>query len=50
MLLGWCIGFALIGVMLGAVSQTLLTLTDTPQLRSWLARMDAYDSHMRSCV
>jgi ABC-2 type transport system permease protein len=50
MLLGWCIGFALIGVMLGAVSQTLLTLTDTPQLRSWLARVDAYDSHMRSCV
>ena len=44
MLLGWCIAFALVGVMLGAVSQTLLTLTDTPQLRSWLAHMDAYDS------
>lgn len=44
MLLGWIVAFALIGLLLGAVSKTLPTLTNTPQFSNWLAHMGAHDS------
>ncbi len=42
-LLAWTIGFGLLGVLLGAVAQSIPKFVDTPQLNDWLAGMGAHD-------
>ncbi len=44
MLLGWTVSFALIGLLLGAVGETVSTLTNTPEFNRWLAQIGAHDS------